>query len=227
MKSSNHHGKAAQYLQDWARKYWDTATPVQVLEMLSELSELADLEYAECSPNREEELREKLQNPFPTDDDEDDDEDRDEDIDGQIDVMRKARLAIWTVQVGAVKAAIGKLSDSVESVGGLYDALGELSRGVSTESSFEVRDVSKIPRGGILWYRAMAIAAIEKYPDDRTSILEGAAKRLGIRKKQVATFVNNYRSKTPPNRRDLMQLVGLAKNMDDCGDIELLKELEK
>ena len=191
--------------------------------MLSEVSKLADLEYAQCSPKREEELLEELRSSLPTDDD----KDQDEDFDSQIDVMRKARLAIWDVQVGALKAAIGQMSDSVEAISGLYDALGSRSRGVSTETSFSVRGVSKVPRNDDLWCRAMAIAAVERYPDSRTSVLEGAAKLLGIRSKQVATIVNNFRSKTPANRPDLVRLVGLAENMDDCGDTDLLKELKK
>jgi hypothetical protein len=226
MKGSNHHGKTAQYLQHWVLEMWDTATSDQVLEMLTKTSELADLEYEECSPKREEELLEELQNPDPADDSEGRCND-DSDIDDLKDKMRKARLAIWAVQVGALKAAIGKLSEHSVSINGLYDALGELSRGVSAETSFDVRDVSKIPRGDDLWSRALLIAAIEKYPSNRQNILKDAAKRLGIRSKQAAAIVNNYRSKTPANRLDLVRLVGLAKSMDDCGDIDILKEMTK
>lgn len=226
MNGLKHHGKTAQYLQDWALTMWDTATPEQVLEMLLKTSELADLEYAECSPEREEELLEELQNPYPADDKKDKYDDND-DIDDLKDRMRKTRLAIWAVQIGALKTAVGKLSDHSASINRLYDALGELSRGVSTETSFDVQFVSKIPRGEDLWSRALSIAAIEKYPTSRQDILEAGAKRLGIRSEQVATIVNNYRSKTPANRIDLVRLVGLAKDMDNCGDIELLKELKK
>lgn len=218
MKNSSRPTSAAQYLQDWTRNHWETATPEDVQEMLAKISELADIEYAECSPDRETGFSKE---PDGTEIDEG------KDYYDRIDEMRRDRLAVWAVQVAALKVAVGKLSDHSVSINGLYNALGELSRGVSAETSFDVRDVSKIPQGDDLWSRAILIAAINKYPANRQDIQKGAAKRLGIRIRQVATIVNNYRSKTPANRLDLVRLVDLAKSMDDCGDIDILKELKK
>jgi len=218
MKNSDQPTIAAQYLQDWTRNRWEAATPEDVQEMLAKVSELADLEYAECSPECESEFSAELDG---------NEIGEEKDYYDSIDNMRRDRLAIWAVQVAALKVAVGKLSDHSVSINGLYNALGELSRGVSAETSFNVRDVSKIPQGDDLWSRAMLIAAIDKYPANRQDIQKGAAKRLGIQNAQVATIVNNYRSKTPTNRLDLVRLVGLAMDMDDCGDIDLLKELKK
>ena len=207
--------KAKRFLEDWASEdYKDDASSEDVVEMLTKLVNLVDEEFVQCSLEREDVIRrefEKLDN---------DADDTDDTCREAIANVRRHRLALWTVLIGGLKAALASEIQS-DALNALNSSLIDLARGVPNVNAFDVPRTSRIFHIDELWNRASVIAALDQYPDRKQEILRKSARLLNLREAAIEKMVDNFRHGREP-RSDLSDLVTLAKHHSEFWVEDLL-----
>jgi hypothetical protein len=192
-------------LDKWIANEHDGASAEDVLEMLSELVRRIDEEYALVSLESEEKLRPEFEAR------EGDEETLDAEFDQAALVLRKDRLANWTLLLAGLQTALANTDqDRSVALQEFRASLIDLARQQPDITVFDVKAKSKILPTDDLWARARVIAAYNLFPDEREKTLEEGASLLGLTPQQTRKIISNFESGREP-RADVSNLVELAK----------------
>jgi len=191
----------------------DEPSSTDLVEMLTQVAKLADEDLAEAKQSYSKAL-EALRAEDPK---------LNQKIAELTDANRKDQLAIWSVLVGGLKAALATGEATSPTADSLYKALQELARGSAEEESFSVRSTQYTRKIKDAWHRATVIAALQRYPEHKQKIIPRAARLLRIKRKAVAKMLDNYEQGR--RRTEVELLVNLAKRMDQTEDPSPLKDL--
>ena len=131
---------------------------------------------------------------------------------------------VWAALIGVVHAVVTGKGAAGKSTKALFDAMRDTGLGIPGDHGFEATKVSSRKPFEVDWCRAATIAFLEKRPDRRDEVLAESAKILGLTKKQVAKFYDNFRN-AGLGGVVMKRLVETAKNLIDETEAKSLKEL--
>jgi len=214
--------KAKTFLADWAQGQYEGASKDEVLDMITNLAKLVDIEFDEVSDAAEKRLNEEFEERL------NDLERRGHDTSQvsqeypkAVQDIRRRRLALWSVLIGGFKAILASQELNSAGLDDLYTAMVDRARSQPGATAFDVRLTSRIPPFKELWNRARVIAALDLYPGQKQTIVVRASRMLGMPKKKVLKIVENFDKGREP-RSDLTNLVKLAKDLPEVALDDLL-----
>jgi hypothetical protein len=218
--------KAKNFLEKWVETAAEKPTDEDVVSMLIHLAEMVDKEFVHCNREQEAKLEKEKIKKEKTIEGWSHNPENEKEHKAKIDKMRKHRLGLWSILASGLKTVLAMKEVRSFAVDALIMSLGELARGQSKVTAFDVKAKSNRPTQEDLWLRAKFIAAIKKYPENKKAIVKKAAKVMNKSEKKVEKIAYNFDSGPTPSP-ELAHLVLVAMNWDekDMSVVDLLGDL--